>query len=91
LRCISDQAGAIADVGLEAGPMSQWLHRGLSEAGQPVVLMETRQVKGNLKAMPSKTDRCNAEGIARLLHLGWFRAVHCKSVSEQKVRALLSA
>ena len=91
LRWINDQDGAIAAVGLEAGPLSQWLHRGLSVAGQPVVLMETRQVKGALKAMPIKTDRRDAEGIARLLHLGWFRPVHCKSVSAQEVRAVLSA
>lgn len=90
LRWIGDQDGAVAAIGLEAGPLSQWLHRGLSEAGQPVVLMETRQVKGALKAMPIKTDRRDAEGIARLLHLGWFRPVHCKSVSAQEVRAVLS-
>ena len=35
LRWISDQDGAISAVGLEAGPLSQWLHRGLSEAGLP--------------------------------------------------------
>ncbi|SEP22662.1 Transposase [Salinihabitans flavidus] len=91
LRWIGDQDGAIAAVGLEAGPLSQGLHRGLSEEGQPVVLMETRQVEGALKAMPIKTDRRDAEGIARLLHLGWFRPVHCKSVSAQEVRAVLSA
>lgn len=53
--------------------------------------METRQVKGALKAMPIKTDRRDAERIARLLHLGWFRPVHCKSVSAQEVRVILSA
>ena len=41
--------------------------------------------------MPVKTDRRAAEGIARLLHIGWFRRVHCKSVSAQEVRALLGA
>jgi transposase len=91
IRWISEQDGAIAAVGLEAGPLSQWLHRGLSDAGLPVVLMETRQVKGALKAMPIKTDRRDAEGIARLLHLGWFRPVHRKSVSTREVRAVLSA
>ena len=90
-RWIGTQPGRIAAVGLEAGPLSQWLHRGLSVAGLDVVLMETRQVKGALKAMPIKTDRRDAEGIARLLHLGWFRPVHCKSVSAQEVRALLTA
>lgn len=83
--------GTIAALGLEAGPLSQWLHRGLTDAGLDAVLMETRQVKGALKAMPVKTDRRDAEGIARLLHLGWFRPVHCKSVSAQEVRAILSA
>ena len=90
-RWIKEQSGSIAAVGLEAGPLSQWLHRGLSAAGFDVVLMETRQVKGALKAMPIKTDRRDAEGIARLLHLGWSRPVHCKSVSAQEVRSLLSA
>ncbi len=71
--------------------LSQWLHRGLAEAGLDIVLMETRQVKGALKAMPIKTDRRDAEGIVRLLHLGWFRPVHCKSVSAQEVRAVLGA
>jgi transposase len=89
-RWIGDLDGTIAAIGLEAGPLSQWLHRGLTEAGLDVVLMETRQVKGALKAMP-KTDRRDAEGIARLLHLGWFRPVHCKSVSAQEVRAVLNA
>ncbi|TGD61489.1 IS110 family transposase [Tabrizicola sp. WMC-M-20] len=88
---IGDLDGAIAAIGLEAGPLSQWLHHGLSNASLDVVLMETRQVKGALKAMPIKTDRRDAEGIARLLHLGWFRPVHCKSVSAQEVRAVLGA
>lgn len=83
IRFAMDQQGEIAAIGMEAGPLSQWLHRHLSEAGLDVVLMETRQVKGALRAMPVKTDRRDAEGIARLLHLGWFRPVYCKSVSVQ--------
>lgn len=82
---------AIVCVGLEAGPLSQWLHRHLREAGFEAVLMETRQVKGALKAMPIKTDRRDALGIAQLIRMGWFRPVHCKSVSAQELRALLGA
>lgn len=91
LEWLRSLEGNIAALGLEAGPLSQWLHRGLTDAGLDVVLMETRQVKGALKAMPIKTDRRDVEGIARLLHLGWFRPVHCKSVSAQEVRVILSA
>ena len=47
--------------GMEAGPLSQWLHAGLVPAGVAVVLMETRQVKAALSAMPVKRDR---RGIA---------------------------
>ena len=65
----------IAAIGLEAGPLSQWLHKGLNDAGFETVMMETRQVKAALKAMPIKTDRRDAEGIARLLQMGWFRPV----------------
>ena len=83
--------GRIVGVGLEAGPLSQWLYRHLTEAGFATILLETRQVKGALKAMPIKTDRRDAEGIARLLQMGWFRAVHCKSMSAQEMRALLSS
>ena len=38
-----------------------------------------------------KTDRKDARGIAQLMRLGWFRPVHCKSVSAQETRALLTA
>ena len=43
------------------------------------------------KAMPVKTDRKDARGIAQLMRLGWFRPVHCKSVPAQETRALLTA
>jgi len=39
-----------ARVGLEAGPMSQWMVTGLLEAGLPVICVETRHMKAVLKA-----------------------------------------
>jgi transposase len=76
-------------IGLEAGPLSQWLHAGLTEAGFEVVLLETRHVKAALSAMIVKTDRKDARGIAQLLRMGWHRPVHRKSPPAQEVRALL--
>lgn len=69
VRTLRGLPGTVIGVGLEAGPLSQWLHQALVEAEFDAVLMETRQVKGALKAMPNKTDRRDAEGIARLLHM----------------------
>lgn len=79
----------VVRIGLEAGPLSQWLHAGLSAAGFEAVLLETRHVKAALSAMVVKTDRKDARGIAQLLRMGWFRTVHRKSADAQEVRALL--
>jgi hypothetical protein len=46
----------LARIGLEAGPLSQWLHAGLTAAGFEAALLETRQVKAALSAMIVKTD-----------------------------------
>lgn len=80
-----------ARVGLEAGPLSHWLHAGLRELGYPAVLLETRQANAVLKAMGNKTDRKDARGLAQLLRTGWYREVHAKSAAAQDVRALLTA
>src|ERR1700752_2681816 len=82
---------AVTRIGLEAGPLSQWLYAGMREAGLPVELLETRHVRDAFKAMPVKTDRKDARGIAQLMRLGWFRPVHCKSAAAQEIRALLTA
>jgi transposase len=81
----------LARIGLEAGPLSQWLHAGLIEAGLPAILIETRHVKAALKAMTVKTDRNDARGMAQLMRMGWFRAVHVKTLQAQEIRALLTA
>jgi transposase len=78
-------------IGLEAGPLSQWLYAGMRKARFAVELLETRHVRDAFKAMPVKTDRKDARGIAQLMRLGWFRPVHCKSLPAQELRALLTA
>jgi transposase len=81
----------LARIGLEAGPLSQWLYAAMQQAGLAVELLETRHVRKAFEAMPVKSDRNDARGIAQLMRLGWFRPVHCKSLAAQEVRALLTA
>src|SRR6266853_6097356 len=78
-------------IGLEAGPLSQWLYAAMRGAGLAVELLETRHVRDAFKAMPVKSDRNDARGIAQLMRLGWFKPVHCKSLPAQETRALLTA
>ncbi len=81
----------LARIGLEAGPLSQWLFAAMREAGLAVELLETRHVRKAFEAMLVKSDRNDARGIAQLIRLGWFRPVHCKSMDAQEVRAVLTA
>src|SRR5262249_47035786 len=57
-------------VGLEAGPLSQWLYSVLAEAGLPVICVETRHMRAVLKAQINKTDRNDARGIAQMMRVG---------------------
>lgn len=86
-----DDRANLALIGLEAGPLSQWLFDGLVEAGFPVVCCETRHTKAFLKARRTKTDRSDARGIAQMLRTGLYQEVHVKTRTSQRVRALLSA
>lgn len=81
----------LSRIGLEAGPLSQWLFAAMREAGLAVELLETRHVHKAFEAMPVKSDRNDARGIAQLMRLGWFRPVHCKSMGAQETRSLLTA
>jgi transposase len=81
----------LARIGLEAGPLSQWLYAAMNQASLAVELLETRHVSDAFKAMPVKSDRNDARNIAQLMRLGWFRPVHCKSMNAQEIRAMLTA
>jgi transposase len=77
-------------IGLEAGPLSQWLFSVLAEAGLPVICVETRHMRAALKAQINKTDRNDARGIAQMMRVGLYRPVHVKTLRSQKLRMLLT-
>jgi transposase len=89
-RFIRHKGRKIEHVGLETGSLSQWLHAGLSREGFRVTVMEARHVRAAFAAMRVKTDRNDARGIAQLVRLGWFKAVHVKAPSAQETRTLLN-
>jgi transposase len=74
-------------IGLEAGPLSQWLFSALAEAGLPVICVETRHMQA---VLINKTDRNDARGIAQMMRAGLYRPVHVKTLRSQKLRMLLT-
>ena len=62
-------------IGLEAGPLSQWLFSALAEAGLPVICVEMRHMRAVLKAQINKTDRNDARGMAQMMRVGLYAAI----------------
>ncbi len=77
-------------IGLEAGPLSQWLYGAFAEAVLPVICVETRHMRAVLKAQINKTDRNDARGIAQMMRAGLYRPMHVKTLRSQKLRMLLT-
>lgn len=90
LAVLKNPAWRVTRIGLEAGPLSQWLFNALAEAGLPVICVETRHMRAVLKAQINKTDRNDARGIAQMMRVGLYRAVHVKTLRSQKLRMLLT-
>jgi transposase len=89
LQVLRNPAYRFRRIGLEAGPLSQWLFSALAEAGLPVICVETRHMRAVLKAQINKTDRNDARGIAQMMRVGLYRPVHVKTLRSQKLRMLL--
>jgi hypothetical protein len=70
LAVLKNPAYHFKRIGLEAGPLSQWLFSAVAEAKLPVVCVETRHMQAVLKARINKTDRNDARGIAQMMRVG---------------------
>jgi len=90
VQALTEPCYHLKRIGLEAGPLSQWLFSTLAEAGLPVICVETRHMRAVLKAQINKTDRNDARGIAQMMRAGLYRPVHVKTLRSQKLRMLLT-
>ena len=78
IASVLEQGGyACKRVGLEAGPMSQWLYAELAAAGLSVICVEAQHMRSALAAQRNKTDRNDARGIAQMMRVG--STVRCTS------------
>ena len=80
LQVLKNNTYRFRRIGLEAGPLSQWLYSAFAEAGLPVICVETRHMRAVLKAQINKTDRNDARGIAQMMRVGLYRPVHVKTM-----------
>ena len=63
LAVLKNPAYHFKRIGLEAGPLSQWLFSAFAEAGLPVICVETRHMRAVLKAdQQDRPQRCPRDG-----------------------------
>jgi len=90
LAVLRNPAYRFKRIGMEPGPLSQWLFRALAEADLPVICVETRHMRAIFKAQINKTDRNDARGLVQMKRVGLYRSVHVKTLHSQKLRTLLT-
>jgi len=92
LTLLSSLGVSYGRIGIEAGPLSQWLVNALTVAELPVICVETRHMKALLTAQQiNKTDRNDARGIAQMMRVGLYKPVHVKTLASQQKRMLLTS
>ena len=90
-RAVRKYAGDDVRIGIETGPMTPWLFHRLRERELDLVCLDARHARALLKMQINKTDQNDAEGLAQVMRMGWYRAVHVKSFETHRARALLGA
>jgi transposase len=75
----------------ETGPLSVWFFHALSAAGLPAICIDARHAKAALDMAPNKTDANDADGLAHLAEVGFFREVRVKGYDSMLTRTLVAA
>ena len=89
-RAIRQRAPELVRVGMESGAQSTWLWHALRKLGIAVICIDARHAQAALSMQINKTDENDAEGIATLMRVDWYREVQVKSLSSHADGAVLA-
>jgi transposase len=88
---IRRRAPDAARVVFETGPLSVWFFHALTAEGLPAICIDARHAKAALDMAPNKTDANDADGLAQLAEVGFFREVRVKGFDSMLGRTLVAA
>jgi transposase len=80
-----------ARVVFETGPLSVWFYHALRAEGVPAICIDARHAKSALDMAPNKTDANDADGLAHLAEVGFYREVRVKGFDSMLTRTLVAA
>ena len=87
---ISNHAPGCERVAVETGATTPWLWRELRHRKIPVICIDARHANKALSMRRNKTDKNDAEGLAELMRIGWFKEANVRTSEAQYIRSLLS-
>ncbi|WP_420969503.1 IS110 family transposase [Bradyrhizobium sp. B120] len=100
-KCVSDpqvvaalirkHAPSAKRVVFETGPLSVWFFHALTAEGLPAICIDARHAKAALDMAANKTDANDADGLAHLAEVGFFREVRVKGFDSMLSRTLVAA
>ena len=75
----------------ETGPLSGWFYHALKEEGLPAICIDARHAKAALDMAANKTDANDADGLAQLAEVGFYREVRVKGFDSMLAHSLVAA
>ena len=90
-RLVRKRAPDAKRVVFETGPLSVWFYHALCAEGLPAICIDARHAKAALDMAPNKTDANDADGLAHLAEVGFFREVRVKGFDSMLTRTLVAA
>ena len=88
---IQKRAPSAKRVVFETGPLSVWFYHALRAEGLPAICIDARHAKAALDMATNKTDANDADGLAHLAEVGFFREVRVKGFDSMLTRTLVAA
>ena len=85
---IRKRAPNVKRVVFETGPLSVWFYHALTLEGLPTICLDARHAKAALDMARNKTDANDADGLAHLAEVGFYREVRVKSFDSMLTRTL---
>jgi transposase len=75
----------------ETGPLSVWFYHALTAESVPAICIDARHAKAALDMAANKTDDNDADGLAQLAEVGFYREVRVKGFDSMLIRTLVTA
>ncbi|MGH9810675.1 MAG: IS110 family transposase, partial [Terriglobia bacterium] len=88
---IRKRAPNVERVVFETGPLSVWFYHALRAEGLPAICIDARHAKAALDMARNKTDANDADSLAHLAEVGFYREVRVKSFDSMLTRTLVAA